>query len=110
MSLSRRKLVRLMTASAGTTFFVASAQKQPAGISREVAAFIVNSAYRDIPEDVKELGRKSILDGLGLALSGSVADTGRLSRNYVKSLGAVERRGDHPRIVIEERRYVSPLS
>jgi 2-methylcitrate dehydratase PrpD len=34
-----------------------------------------------------ELGRKSILDGLGLALCGSVADTGRLSVDYVKSLG-----------------------
>jgi hypothetical protein len=33
------------------------------------------------------LGKKSILDGLGLALSGSVAETGRLSRAYLKSLG-----------------------
>ena len=57
------------------------------GLTLEVATFICNTAYRDIPEDVIELGKKSILDGLGLALCGSVAETGRLSRDYVKSLG-----------------------
>src|ERR1022692_828495 len=90
MSLSRRKLVHLMTAGAGTTFLTASAQTQPAGVSHEVAAFIVNTAYKDVPEDVRELGRKSILDGLGLALSGSVAESGRLSREYLSSLGAMK--------------------
>ena len=57
------------------------------GLTREVAAFIVNTGYRDVPEEVIDLGKKSILDGLGLALSGSVAETGRLSRTYVQSLG-----------------------
>src|SRR5262249_7999086 len=33
------------------------------------------------------LGKKSILDGLGLSLSGSVAETGPLTRAYLKSLG-----------------------
>jgi len=47
----------------------------------------VNTSYNDVPRDVMELGKKSILDGLGLALSGSVAETGRLSRAYLKSLG-----------------------
>jgi 2-methylcitrate dehydratase PrpD len=42
-----------------------------------------------MPKEVIELGKKSILDGLGLALAGSVAETGELSRTYVKSLGLV---------------------
>jgi len=50
----------------------------------------LNTTWRDVPEDVRELGKKSILDGLGLALSGSVAETGSLSRAYLKSLGLVQ--------------------
>ena len=62
------------------------------GLTREVAEFILHTGYRDLPGDVVELGRKSILDGLGLALCGSVAETGQLSRDYVKSLGLAGRR------------------
>src|SRR5579872_5287438 len=90
MKLNRRMLVRMMTASAGAPFCGAAAETQPAAVSREVAAFIVNTGYGQVPEEVRELGRKSILDGLGLALSGSVAETGRASRDYVKSLGAMK--------------------
>jgi 2-methylcitrate dehydratase PrpD len=43
--------------------------------------------YEDIPEEVIELGKKSILDGLGLALAGSKAESGPLSRQYVENLG-----------------------
>src|SRR6266436_4449612 len=86
-SLSRRHFVHTVTAGACCT---ASAQTPPAGLTAEVAAFIVNTAYRDVPADVMELGKKSILDGIGLALSGSVAETGRLSQAYVKSLGAMK--------------------
>ena len=57
------------------------------GLTLEVATFIGSTSYRDVPEDVIELGKKSILDGLGLALCGSVAETGKLSRAYVNSLG-----------------------
>jgi len=36
---------------------------------------------------VIELGKKSMLDGLGLALSGAVAESGELVQQYLKSLG-----------------------
>ncbi|MGH9675305.1 MAG: MmgE/PrpD family protein [Bryobacteraceae bacterium] len=52
-----------------------------------MAAFIVKTRYSDLPKEVIELGKKSILDGVGLALAGSVAETGELSRAYVKTLG-----------------------
>jgi len=57
---------------------------QVPGLTKYVADFIVNTRYSDIPADVVELGKKSILDGLGLALSGSKARTSDLLAVYVK--------------------------
>src|SRR4051812_46595879 len=86
--MNRRQFASHLAAGA-TAFFLNPASLRSAapedGVTREVAAFIVNTRYSDIPSDVMELGKKSILDGLGLALSGSVAETGRLSREYLKS-------------------------
>jgi 2-methylcitrate dehydratase PrpD len=54
------------------------------GLTKYVSEFIVNTKYQDIPQDVLELGRKSILDGFGLALAGSVSPMGPLIRQYVE--------------------------
>src|SRR5262245_31801565 len=53
------------------------------GLTRYVSEFIVNTKYKDIPQDVLPLGRKSILDGFGLALSGSMSEMGPLVRQYL---------------------------
>ena len=45
-------------------------------LTRDVAAFVHETQASDLPDDVVALGKKSILDGLGLALSGSVAKSG----------------------------------
>ena len=58
------------------------------GLTQYVSEFIVHTKYRDIPEEVLELGRKCILDGLGLALAGSVSRMGPLIRQYVEKLAA----------------------
>ena len=92
MRLSRRELIRTSATASSLLGCPASPQTAAAfpkveGLTREVAEFILRTSYADVPADVLELGRRSILDGLGLALCGSVADTGRLSRDYVKSLG-----------------------
>lgn len=55
------------------------------GLTREAAEFIVKTST--VPADVVEIGKKSILDGIGLALSGSVAKSGELVRSYLKSAG-----------------------
>src|ERR1700683_1359288 len=60
------------------------------GLTKSVAEFIVNTKYEDIPQDVIELGKKSILDGFGLALAGSASVMAPLVRQYVKSLGLAE--------------------
>lgn len=57
------------------------------GLTKYVAEFVTETKYVDIPEEVIELGKKSILDGLGLALAGSKADTGALCRQYIESAG-----------------------
>ena len=60
-------------------------------VTKYVADFVVNTKFSDIPGDVVELGKKSILDGLGLALSGSRAETANLIQNYAKSFGFMNR-------------------
>jgi 2-methylcitrate dehydratase PrpD len=58
------------------------------GLTRYVASFVINTGYEAIPEPVIELGKKSLLDGLGLAIAGSVAGSGSLMRTYLEGLGA----------------------
>ena len=58
-----------------------------------VAEFVVNLKFADIPAEPLELGKKSILDGLGLALSGSKAETWRLIQEYLKTFVSPPRGG-----------------
>ena len=57
------------------------------GLTKYVSEFIVNTKYQDIPPDVIELGRKSILDGFGLALAGSASVMAPLVHRYLQGLG-----------------------
>jgi 2-methylcitrate dehydratase PrpD len=57
------------------------------GITSYIGRFVVETTFESIPKQVVELGKKSILDGFGLALAGSKAKTGELCRQYVQSLG-----------------------
>ncbi|HXX85469.1 MAG TPA: MmgE/PrpD family protein [Casimicrobiaceae bacterium] len=52
-----------------------------------VADFIVNTQAEDIPPDVAHLGKRSVLDGIGLALAGAASETGHIIRRYLESLG-----------------------
>ncbi|HJT86952.1 MAG TPA: MmgE/PrpD family protein, partial [Bryobacteraceae bacterium] len=56
------------------------------GLTRHFAEFIVATRYSDLPPEVIEVGKKSILDGLGLTLVGSVAQSGGIVRRYLESL------------------------
>ena len=58
-----------------------------AGVTKYVGTFVTQTQYQEIPADVIELGKKSILDGLGLALAGSRAESGSISRRYVEQAG-----------------------
>ena len=63
------------------------AETTDGGLTAYVAGFIHETEASDLPEDVVALGKKSILDGLGLALSGSVAKSGELVRRHLSDLG-----------------------
>ena len=60
------------------------------GLTKYVAQFVLDTKYEDIPPEVITLGKKSILDGFGLALAGSVAESGPISRKYIESLGVCQ--------------------
>lgn len=66
---------------------------QDASLTAYVARFIVTAAARRIPRDVMHLGKRSILDGLGLALAGNAAESGHIVRTYLKKLGCTSDRG-----------------
>jgi 2-methylcitrate dehydratase PrpD len=55
-------------------------------LTRYVADFICGTAPKDLPQDVVALGKKSILDGLGLALSGGASHLGELVRRHLGDL------------------------
>ena len=56
------------------------------GLTEHVASFIAESQPKDLPDDVVALGKKSILDGLGLALAGSASETAALVEKHLESL------------------------
>ena len=56
-------------------------------LTDEVAAFIVGTRPEDIPQDVAHLGKRSVLDGIGLALAGAAVDqraAGSLARVWLR--------------------------
>jgi 2-methylcitrate dehydratase PrpD len=58
-----------------------------------VAQFVIGTRPSAIPAAVMHLGKRSILDGIGLALAGNAAESGRIVRTYLKSLGVPPDRG-----------------
>jgi 2-methylcitrate dehydratase PrpD len=62
-------------------------------ITDEVAGFIVATSARDIPKDVAHLGKRSVLDGIGLALAGAASECGHIAKQYLEGLGIASDRG-----------------
>ncbi|MGA3234782.1 MAG: MmgE/PrpD family protein [Bryobacteraceae bacterium] len=94
--MTRRRLAQLAALGANTALLGKSqvSDLQPNsqsanqdGLTRRVAEFVVQTKYADLPRELLELGKKSILDGIGLALVGSAGALGRLARTYLQSLG-----------------------
>lgn len=73
-------------------------------LTRAVAEFICGTDADALPGDVVALGKKSILDGLGLALSGSVAKSGEHVRRHLADLHL----GEGPATVIGSPLKVAP--
>src|SRR5436190_18498 len=60
---------------------------QNTSLTDYVAGFVVATHAKDIPADVMHLGKRSVIDGLGLALAGAVSQTSTISRRYLAALG-----------------------
>ena len=101
--ISRRSILRstlaagaAMTVTKGPGLAAQSGQQTAStfpevhGLTQYVVDFVLKTRFEDIPADVLAIGKKSILDGFGLALAGSVAQSGPISRQYVQSLGICE--------------------
>lgn len=56
-------------------------------LTRHVAEFVVGTQERDIPGEVQELGKKNILDALGVVLPGAISAPGRALNAYLRDLG-----------------------
>jgi 2-methylcitrate dehydratase PrpD len=78
---------RMIVASAAPDRPCAGILPRMTDVTKYVSDFAVNAKYSDVPSDVVELGKKSILDSLGLALAGSRSETAKLILAYVRSLG-----------------------
>src|SRR5438876_11620207 len=78
---------------AATTQSKAGAAAKDASLTDEVAAFVVQTRPGDIPKDVAHLGKRSVLDGIGLALAGAASQTGEVARRYLTALGFVAEGG-----------------
>jgi 2-methylcitrate dehydratase PrpD len=58
------------------------------GLTQYVCGFVVDAKYEQIPPEVLELAKKSILDGFGLALAGSVSEHRHAVLSYLQALGS----------------------
>ena len=59
---------------------------QESSLTAYVARFITETKASRIPAEVMHLGKRSILDGIGLALAGNAAESGHIVRQYLKTL------------------------
>ena len=57
-------------------------------LTRSVAEFISGTPQASTPSSVRKLGTRSILDGLGLALAGSVGASGHIVKDYLQDLAS----------------------
>ena len=62
-------------------------------LTDSVAGFVVDARANDIPEDVAHLGKRSVLDGIGLALAGAASECGHIAQKYLDNLGISNDKG-----------------
>ena len=66
---------------------------QESSLTDYVAGFVVATRAHDIPADVAHLGKRSVLDGIGLALAGAASQTGEIIRRYLGAMGVAAEGG-----------------
>jgi 2-methylcitrate dehydratase PrpD len=71
----------------------APAKARVSPITDYVAGFVVQTRANDIPTDVAHLGKRSVLDGIGLALAGAASECGHIAQEYLEKLGIASANG-----------------
>lgn len=56
------------------------------GLTQKVASFVAQTRFRDIPQEVVQLARGFILDGLGVALAGSTDECARIVQAQIRRM------------------------
>ncbi len=56
-------------------------------VTEEVAGFIVRTDFNQIPEEVIRIGKRGVLDCLGVALAGSTTNAGKLMMEFATKIG-----------------------
>ena len=68
-------------------------KQQVTAVTDYVAGFVTGTKTTDIPRDVAHLGKRSVLDGIGLALAGAASHQGEIARTYLRNLGIANENG-----------------
>ncbi len=71
----------------------APVKAQVTPVTDYAAGFVTATRSRDIPKDVAHLGKRSVLDGIGLALAGAASSCGEIARRYLAQLGIASDKG-----------------
>src|SRR6202047_4688018 len=83
---ARTPAVQTSASAAGGPSQAAAGFQEVHDVTAYAARFVVNTRYENIPPEVIELGKKSILDGFGLALAGARAESGGICLRYLDTL------------------------
>ena len=62
-------------------------------LTDSVAGFVVDTRPADVPADVAHLGKRSVLDGIGLALAGAASECGHIAQKYLANLDIESNKG-----------------
>lgn len=60
------------------------------GITEEVAAFVETIRFEDFSREVQNIGKRCIIDGIGVILAGAAEPCALILRDYVLSMGGVK--------------------
>jgi 2-methylcitrate dehydratase PrpD len=60
------------------------------GITEEVAAFVEAIRFEDFSPEVKQVGKRCIIDGIGVILAGTAEPCTRILRDYILAMGGRE--------------------
>ena len=63
------------------------------GVTSDLARFVVETDYKDMPPEAIMASKQALLDGLGCALAGSADVAGKIASDYARSLGGNQEAG-----------------